>query len=483
MNKINVLIEKKYFLILILFFAYLLAAFNSIGFYKDDEHFQILEPIAYLLGINTTLIDDPNRLYWEWRSGVRLRPWFQPYIYYHFISILKLFEINDPFHWALGIRLFNGILGFIAITYLFFSIKKYFVKKDNIKYYLIYFTFWFYPYLFVRTSSEALSIIFFIIAFSYLLNSFQNKFEKINIYKLVFFGSVLGLSIVIRPQIIFSIVPIFFWILIYKLDLYKILLVTIGIISSIFIGLYIDYLNWGFFTNTYLQIYKFQILEGQMRAFGKEPFWFYLIVVLKDLSPIFSLFFLISLPIFFIKNFKSVFTWLVLGTIIFLLFFQHKETRFIFQIYIFSPFFFFYFLSQLTNIFIRNIIFYLSLISNLIFLIIVCIFPANNKVHLYNYIHLQNLKGSQIYYVGDNPYLINEMEPTFYTSFLPKIKKYNNQISNDTFYLVTNNYLEYEKIRNTNNCKLNYTTYPLSIFNLHSGLKKRKMNWFLFKCN
>ena len=32
------------------------------------------------------------------------------------------------------------------------------------------------------------------------------------------------------------------------------------------------------------------------------------------------------------------------------------------------------------------------------------------------------------------------MEPTFYTSFLPKIKKYNNQISNDTFYLVTNNY-------------------------------------------
>ena len=93
---------------------------NSIGFYKDDEHFQILEPIAYLLGINTTLIDDPNRLYWEWRSGVRLRPWFQPYIYYHFISILKLFEINDPFHWALGLRLFNGGLGFIAIIYLFF---------------------------------------------------------------------------------------------------------------------------------------------------------------------------------------------------------------------------------------------------------------------------------------------------------------------------------------------------------------------------
>ena len=155
MNKINVLTEKKYFFILILFFSYLLAAFNSVGFYKDDEHFQILEPIAYLLGINTTLIDDPEKLYWEWRNGVRLRPWLQPYVYYHLISLLKLIGINEPFNWSLSLRLFNGTLGFIGITFLFFSIKKYFIKKDHIHYYMIYFTFWFFPYLFVRTSSEA----------------------------------------------------------------------------------------------------------------------------------------------------------------------------------------------------------------------------------------------------------------------------------------------------------------------------------------
>ena len=329
---------------------------------------------------------------------------------------------------------------------------------------------------------RSLSIILFVIAFPYLLKLYENKFDKINIYKSLFFGSVLGFSIVVRPQIIITIAPIFCWILIYRFNFYKIFLVSVGILISIFFGLYIDYLNWGFFTNTYLQIYRFQILEGQMRAFGQEPFWFYLFVILKDLSPIFSFFFLISLPIFFIKNFKSVFTWLVLGTIIILLFFEHKEIRFIFQIYIFSPFFFIYLLDKLKNKFIKNIIFYLAIASNFIFLVIVCIFPANNKVHLYNYIHQQSLKDSQIYYIGDNPYLINEMEPTFYTSFLPKIQEYNN-ISIDRFYLVTNNYFEYKKINKINDCTLQYSTYPTILLNLNTSLRKRKMNWYFIRCN
>ena len=60
MKEINILFKKENLLIIFLFTIYILTAFNSVGFYKDDEHFQILEPIAYLLGINNVLIDDPN---------------------------------------------------------------------------------------------------------------------------------------------------------------------------------------------------------------------------------------------------------------------------------------------------------------------------------------------------------------------------------------------------------------------------------------
>ena len=44
---------------------HLVSAFFSIGFYSDDEHFQILEPVAYLLGLNEVIIDDPTGYYWE----------------------------------------------------------------------------------------------------------------------------------------------------------------------------------------------------------------------------------------------------------------------------------------------------------------------------------------------------------------------------------------------------------------------------------
>ena len=69
---------------------HLVSAFFSIGFYSDDEHFQILEPVAHLMGLNNVIIDDPTGYYWEWESWARIRPWLQPYIYYYFISFLKI---------------------------------------------------------------------------------------------------------------------------------------------------------------------------------------------------------------------------------------------------------------------------------------------------------------------------------------------------------------------------------------------------------
>ena len=46
-----------YIYIFLAFFLHLISVFFSIGFYNDDEHFQILEPTAYLLGLNEILID------------------------------------------------------------------------------------------------------------------------------------------------------------------------------------------------------------------------------------------------------------------------------------------------------------------------------------------------------------------------------------------------------------------------------------------
>ena len=91
---------------------HLVSSYFSIGFYSDDEHFQILEPVAYLLGLNEVIIDDPSGYYWEWESGTRMRPWLQPYIYYHFIYLLKF----------IGILLYHRQL---FLRFVFRSLKNY----------------------------------------------------------------------------------------------------------------------------------------------------------------------------------------------------------------------------------------------------------------------------------------------------------------------------------------------------------------------
>ena len=68
------LIKKYLFITLIPFNICLF----SVGFYKDDEHFQILEPIAYLLNVNNVILKDNGYWYWEWEYA--MRPWSQSHL-------------------------------------------------------------------------------------------------------------------------------------------------------------------------------------------------------------------------------------------------------------------------------------------------------------------------------------------------------------------------------------------------------------------
>ena len=76
--KNNPLLKFYIFLGLILHF---ISIYFSIGFYKDDEHFQILEPVAYWLGLNEILIEGSGGQYWEWESHHRIRPWLAFYFF------------------------------------------------------------------------------------------------------------------------------------------------------------------------------------------------------------------------------------------------------------------------------------------------------------------------------------------------------------------------------------------------------------------
>ena len=475
------LIKKYLFITLIL---HLISVYFSVGFYKDDEHFQILEPIAYLLNVNNVILKDNGYWYWEWEYA--MRPWSQSHIYYLLIKICKYFNLNDPFLWSFVLRLFSSIIGLFSIFYLFQTFKKLFNVKDNHFNYIIFFTFWFYPFLHSRTSSENLGISFFIISFCFLYKSVTDQSNRTYLKYNLFFGLLLGLSMVFRLNLIFTILPILLWTLIFNFNLKKIFTISLGVSVAMIFGALVDIFSYKYFTISYYNFFYWNIIWGRMADFGHQPWWFYPSSILLDLAPLVSVYFVLGLIFYWLKKPLSMFTWLTIFTIFIISLFSHKEIRYVFPIYIFAPFFIIYLFEYFKGSVWVNPSKYLVIFSNIIFLLLTLFTPANGKIAVLKYINTQTIEENDLFYLDINPYLINEMEPFFYTHALPSISKYqkNIEVSSDLHkgWFVTNNYNKFKLLSSEQNCKKKYNTFPENLINLNPNWKNLKLNWYVLYC-
>ena len=107
MKEIFFIENKIFFFILISLFFHCLAAYLSVGYFQQDEHFSVLEPINYKQGKEATLGWDFFHLY--------DRSWFLPSIFYSITKFLTIFSVYSPFKWAFAYRLFTSILGWLSI--------------------------------------------------------------------------------------------------------------------------------------------------------------------------------------------------------------------------------------------------------------------------------------------------------------------------------------------------------------------------------
>ena len=473
-----------YACIFISLLLHLISAYFSFGFYSDDEHFQILEISAYLLGINEVAIDDTRGYYWEWRDHIRMRPWLQPLLYFYFINFFKFFNINDPFIWAFLIRLIASLFGFISLLVLFFTFKNYFLNKNYKFNLIIYFTFWFYPFIHSRTSSENLGITLFIISMSFIYKLVKSENIYLKNLRLFCASYFLGIAMVVKFTLVFSIIPIFLYILFKIRKFFLLLIFCLSIFISLITGVLIDSLMWERLSNTYFQFYKFNLTEdyGRLNDFGIEPWYYYFSEITKQLAPILSIFFLIGMIFHWIKKPFHILSLITFSTLLIFMIIGHKEVRYIFPIYIFAPLFIIYFLNNFSNLNYLNLIKILAIFSNVIFLLIALFYPFNEKVAIYKFVHKNVSKNEIVYYLNENPYKVNDMEPFFYTSFLPKINKLPPKILNSNdFWLITNNFFELDNYIKEN-CKIKYSTYPLFIYKLKDYLTNLKTKWFILNC-
>ena len=118
---------------------------------------------------------------------------------------------------------------------------------------------------------------------------------------------------------------------------------------------------------------------------------------------------------------------------------------------------------------------------NFIFIIALFI-PATEQVKIYKFIFDNSDTINKIYYYDDNPYIIDDLEPRFYTSYLPKIKKYNKKENYKDYYLIIRDYNFYIETINKKNCSSVFSIYP-KIVNLNKNWRQRKFNWYIVYCN
>ena len=469
-NNINI----RWFIIVGLV-LHIIAAYFSIGFFNLDEHFQILSPLAKLLNIEYTAT-------WEFDS--KIRPWLQPYFYFLISKIISPFGFDNPFEISFFIRLISSLIGFSSILYLFHHTKKRFGLDNNLSK-IIIFSFWFYAFLHARTSSENLSIsmlIFGVIFF----DNFLNQEKKNNKYKYsILSGIFLGLSMILKYQIVISVFFVFIWFVINKFNLSNFKYITLSILTILFIlilGLIIDYYGYESFNNTYYQYYYSNFVDKWFESFGNDPWWFYIKLVLEKFFPPISLLIIFSLIFFCIKEFKSIFAYITLPVLIALSLLSNKEIRFIFPVLIFTPFFISYFFSNTRMFFAKLFLINLVIIFNIFFFALLFI-PANEQVKIYEYLYYNNNDDDniKIFYDTNNPYIIDDLKPKFYTSFLPKIKKLDKTSNLDNSFVIIRNYNKLQQFKNKINCDLVFSIYP-EIINKNKNWREREFNWYIFKC-
>tara|TARA_B100000927_G_C16462382_1_gene468359 strand:+ start:831 stop:2258 length:1428 start_codon:yes stop_codon:yes gene_type:complete len=456
------------------FILHLIAAYFSLGYYSADEHYQIIGPLEKLLNIETKL---------TWEFDYRIRPWLQTYFYFFIIKIIDFINIDNPFILAFILRLVSSLIGFISIIFLYDHFKVKFNINNNISKILI-FGFWFYAFLHARTSSENLSISMLIIGvifFDKFISSYNNKKK---LYLSILSGIFLGLSMVLKFQIVTSVFFIYLWFLVNKFSILNFKYVFSSgliIISILFIGLIFDYFGYGNFNNTYYQYYHANFVAKWFESFGQDPWWYYFKLIILTFFPPISLIILISFGYFWFKNLNNIFTFITLPVFIFLSILSHKELRFIFPILIFSPFFVSYLLTNTGIFFAKSFIISSIIVMNLIFTVLLFV-PATEEVKIYKFLYDNKNSYEKLYYYEDNPYLIDDLEPRFYTSSLPEIKKYKDLEDNKNSFIIIRDYGFYSKIVNKKNCNLVFSIYP-DFINLNKNWRERKFNWYVVDCN
>jgi phosphatidylinositol glycan class B len=461
-----------------------------------DEHFQILE----FTSLKIELAEEEN-LPWEYEA--QLRPTVQPAVAYFLIKIMNSMTVDNPFFYAIVLRLISAFLALYCVYLLIVSLSPEIRSAFLIKWFIFLSLFiWFMPYLHVRFSSENWSGIFFWIGFA-MLNMNKEKDAPQNSYlKSITVGIIMGISFVLRFQIGLLIGGYLLWLYFIKKEKWSLLfLLCSGIVLFILVGILIDYWYYGEWTVTAWNYFKVNLLEGKTSEFGLEPWWFYIEEIVVKGVPPYSIIIVISCVFVWLKYPKHAISWITIPYIAVHSLIGHKELRFLFSLAYIVPFLIVLTLqivkddqkfSKLKNLIkiLRKPILLVFMIINFVFVFVLCFKPADMHIYLYQYVYNRyDPAETEIISIGRGPYS-RAVPVNFYKKREFQIKTFVDEKETITYILNKNKTILFATKKSKLNSDLNqfkcspvYQNLPpgVTYYNFNNWVERTPF-WTLYEC-
>jgi phosphatidylinositol glycan class B len=298
-------------------------AWFSVLFYFPDEHYQVLEFMSFKLGI-TPASDLP------WEFSARIRPWFQPLVYFLIAKPLVSLGLKDMFAIAFLLRLATGLFSLLALAQFARAVlptiegegeKRAFVRDLPL--------FGFLPYLFVRTASETFSAAFFALGLAMALGEKSAR-------RMALAGLLCGLAFESRYQTGLLGLGLFAWLaVIARVRMPALAAFLGGGFVALAIGVLADRWGYGQFVFPPLGYVDVNLVQGvAAHQFGREPVFAYLYLLPAQIFFAITLVLMVGMVAMWLRNPRHAVTWVTLPFVLAHIAIAHKEARFFFPLVI-----------------------------------------------------------------------------------------------------------------------------------------------------
>lgn len=307
--------------LLILAGVTIVTAWFSNTFYFPDEHYQVLEFMGFKLGVTPA-----SGLPWEFSA--RIRPWFQPMVYFAIAKLLMGLGIQDMFDIVFVLRLLTGLFSLAALAAFARAVLPTIPGEEERRAFLRYLPlFGFLPYLFVRTSSETFSAAFFALGLAAALG------EK-SLPRLTAAGLLCGLAFESRYQTGLLALGLFVWLaMIARAPVRSLAGFIGGGLAALLIGALADRWGYGAWLFPPLGYVDVNLVQGvAAHQFGREPVIAYLYLLPAQIWFAITLVLMAAMGAMWLRNPRHVVTWASVPFVLAHIVIAHKEARFLFPL-------------------------------------------------------------------------------------------------------------------------------------------------------